>query len=851
MSIIWYDKKMNPLNADDFLKKLHSESESESFDGSSAKSYQPDSDDEEYDDEEETGSDQIEVSENESDETKEEVEESDCDGKKSNEFMEDDGDLVAKDCSREDTNRGKKSGSGGTRKRRRCPLIYCKSKVVHLPRHLQDVHGWPRIHARTALVRYGMRKTYAFSHPKKAPKKKKQSEEEASKSKESKDYHYHRYCPLQGCTALVKRLPPHLRKVHKLSPDEVKKALSKAVGKRVRDSHRVPIHERRLQYRNTFQDESDQPSVSEHCSQIVPCIVLSDTMSEEESNENEDTLETVSGNVHAHEVLKNFKAWLQSADGGQLDAKTTEQHYKQLLKLLSIIDEKMEVSSLYDDQVINEKFLEGYAKKQYHPKTTQSYLMSLRHFYSFFLTTDLGESTTKEKVIVLKEKVARWSTSFRRSSAKRHWEKMEEDFNALISPEQIKEFERSKAARDAICLLGKLTGAQNMDISQSQYTLLRDFLIVEIAIDNANRSGALANMKMGEFKKMKTEGDDSVILVKDHKTMSTHGPARIVLSQKLSRWLQIFVTEVRPRVSGATNDNDRHVFLSWNGERLASSQISKAMKSVWKKAEIDGTIHTTILRKSAVSGVHSTTDSSETHSDLADLMAHNVGTARHYYKLNEKSKSSVKASRQLRCVMRGEKQQRESDPDGLLVVSTPEECQSKKSKVSWSPTKVTLVQAVFEAEIAQQSVSLETVKSKISSLPELQNVSPKRVLDKVRSQWRYEKEITTEPLDLPSEQETVEQRVQRILDDPDNISDVIPPTVTSSMKNVFTSTELEKVRNTFKEMIVKSAPISKPRIKETLEKESWGKDMLEKVSVETIVNRIKYERRVHRSLKKV
>ena len=119
-----------------------------------------------------------------------------------------------------------------------------------------------------------MRKTYSFSHPKKAPKKKKQSEEKASKSKESKDYHYHRYCPLQGCTALVKRLPPHLRKVHKLSPDEVKKALSKVVGKRVRDSQRVPIHERRLQCRNTFQDESDQPSVSEHCSQIVPCIVL-------------------------------------------------------------------------------------------------------------------------------------------------------------------------------------------------------------------------------------------------------------------------------------------------------------------------------------------------------------------------------------------------------------------------------------------------------------------------------------------------------------------------------------------------------------------------------------------------
>ena len=148
---------------------------------------------------------------------------------------------------------------------------------------------------RQQLVHYGMRKTYYFSHPKKASKKKQQTEKEASKSKGSKDYHYYRYCPLQGCTALEKRLPPHLRKVHKLSPDEVKKALSKVAGKRVRDSHRVPIHQRRLQCRNKFQDQSNRLSVSEHCSQTVPCIVLPD--SDEENNENEDTLETVSGNV--------------------------------------------------------------------------------------------------------------------------------------------------------------------------------------------------------------------------------------------------------------------------------------------------------------------------------------------------------------------------------------------------------------------------------------------------------------------------------------------------------------------------------------------------------------------------
>ena len=626
-------------------------------------------------------------------------------------------------------------------------------------------------------------------------------------------------------------------------------ALSKVEGKRVQHSHRVPVHERKQQWRNTFHGESDQPSVSQHCSETVSSIVISDSLSEEESNEKDATPEIV------NDVLKKFKMWLQSADGGQLDAKTSEQHYKQMVKLLSVIDEGMEVTSLFDHQLINIRFLEGYAKTKYHPKTTQSYLMSLRHFYSFSLATESCESIPNEKIVGLKEKVTRWSSSFRRSSAKRHWEKQEEDLNALISPDQIKEFERSEASRNAVCLLGKLSGAHSIEITQAQYTLLRDFVIVEISIDNGNRAGVLANMKMGEFERMKDEGGERVILVKDHKTLATHGPARIVLSQKLAGWLKIFVTEVRSRISGTSNDND-NVFLSWNGEALASSQISKAMKSIWKKAEVSGTPTSTIIRKSAVTGVHSTTDSSASHSDLADLMAHNVSTAVHYYKLTEKSKSSVKASKQLRNVMRGENQQKEMDKEENAVSPPTDKCQSNASRASWSPEAESLVKDLFQGEIVERSISLGTVKSKISDHPVLQNEDPKRVLDKVRSQWRYAKE--TQPLNLPSEQETLEQRVRRTLVEPDNIiddendndNDIAPSTsVKSGLKNMLTSTDLERVTFAFKDMIVKSAAIQKIKIKEVLEKESWGRDILKKVSVDTVMNRIKYERRVHRKLK--
>ena len=40
----------------------------------------------------------------------------------------------------------------------------------------------------------------------------------------------------------------------------------------------------------------------------------------------------------------------------------------------------------FNKENFNQKFLEGYAKKEYHSKTTQNCFMSLRHFYSFSLT---------------------------------------------------------------------------------------------------------------------------------------------------------------------------------------------------------------------------------------------------------------------------------------------------------------------------------------------------------------------------------------------------------------------------------------------------------------------------------
>ena len=132
---------------------------------------------------------------------------------------------------------------------------------------------------------------------------------------------------------------------------------------------------------------------------------------------------------------------------------------------------------------------------------------------------------------------------------------------------------------------------------------------------------------------------------------------------------------------------------------------------------------------------------------------------------------------------------------------------------------------------------MEIVRSKLLNHADLKDKNPKRVLDKVRSLWRS-LEKSTETVELSSEQESLQQRVQRCLEEEENNNEIVPPpTDTSSIRNVFSSSDLDKIRSIFKEMITKSVPISRPRIKALLEKENWM-HILNTASLDSLINRV-------------
>ena len=84
-----------------------------------------------------------------------------------------------------------------------------------------------------------------------------------------------------------------------------------------------------------------------------------------------------------------------------------------------------------------------------------------------------------------------------------------------LTPSNIRKLEKSTAAREAIKIIGKYSDSdETTPVTQSGFTLVRDFLFTHIFIDNANRPGVLAHMTMDEYNKMRKQDDHYVIMVK-------------------------------------------------------------------------------------------------------------------------------------------------------------------------------------------------------------------------------------------------------------------------------------------------------------------------------------------------
>jgi len=403
---------------------------------------------------------------------------------------------------------------------------------------------------------------------------------------------------------------------------------------------------------------------------------------------------------------------------------------------------------------------------------------------------------------------------------------------------------RSDPVLSAIKVIGS-TGDGLRTVGQEEFVNVRDYLMTEVALTNANRSGVLANMTVKQLEDARVVDGQYVVSVAEHKTALTYGSAKIVLEPSLHHYLTVYCRHIRPQVLCA-QQNASELFVSWNGASITSGQVTKSVQRIWGKAGLGSNITLNIVRKSAVSSVH------EAHparaSNLADLMCHRQSTAQNCYRLVERERSSVLAARTLAETFSGLNSTSQSDGSAAATATDTEAATVAESHTrhDWDTTSLSALRSVFGSDIAEGVVTLETVRSKIADNELLTNIGSRKVYDRVRNEIRktYGKSKTTP---LPTECETTAERVQRLVpneqqlsvEPEDSDSECVAP---STSNNIFSEKDVAMVTKLCMHMISRG-PVSEKRINEELNKSSAGRSLLRKFSLHQLKNRIKYERR--------
>jgi len=570
----------------------------------------------------------------------------------------------------------------------------------------------------------------------------------------------------------------------------------------------------------------------------------------EESDEEDELVEDLNlekgacSNASTERILEQFKTWLQGIDGGRRELRTARQYVSQISAIISAIDpNNRNIKSVFSKKNLRDKWLSNLEKTK-KPGTCKSYLASLSRFLRFIVVEKPeGLEECKEDANKIREQVQEWMCSMKGPVATRKWEKLMEDLEKLIKPEDIQKFDKCDHARSAVSTLGKcMEKDAPKTATQADYVHVRDYIITPLCLENACRAGPIANMTLGELRKAKKDNDQMVVTVMHHKTLVSHGPATVVLSPMVLKWLQAFITYMRNHLAGAGTSDSCKIFLSWSAKEMSSSMVSAQLNSCWQKAmgKQMERVCAASFRKAAVTAVHE--NHAHMKNDLADLMSHNPKTAEKYYAIRQKNKNAAKTSEALRHILFMTKSNEEEEKSGANK-EEEKEPQNTAKRHRWSEDENVAVCSIFTKDIKNKCITVQQVKDKIHGHALLGNIAAAKIVDKVRSLIsQAESEEVNETAELPTETETAQQRINRLFPESDTES-VFISGVSKKGGSTFTDEQTEIYWRLFRDLIDSNAKIGRAIVTQRIEEDEKAKDLLVGFTFQQLTDKIRTERR--------
>nr|XP_047139279.1 uncharacterized protein LOC124815122 [Hydra vulgaris] len=654
----------------------------------------------------------------------------------------------------------------------RCPVEGCFKEVVNLSRHLQSKrhnHCWSKESAQKALSYF-------------------------NKRKRSSDVETLFQCPYKMCMAIVKRIDNHLKRVHKFKstdPDYAKMLYSvqkinlnnmpsnvisspKKIFKSTiisdmenKNTSYNAVHLNifckdnsgdnnalRIDLNNGNIDSLPPKKIAlvdnnNSCKEVTqgplagldaPLNTFSDSESStlEFDDESDDSFVPEDNflnqlNINVETLLEKFKNFLLGPDNKRepSSAYRTVKDIQRYFQLVST-EQFFNVSKFFNLETIRDKYIKNLESKHLKAGSIKKYLFSLIDFSTFLLSEKeaLKLSDCKESdVVEIKLKLNMWRKTYNREDRKEFWHRQERDYQSLVTPSQISSYLESDNAVQACNLFNFLCTNEKV-ITQAEYIVTRDHLILQILIGSAHRSGVCANMTIDEFLNHEVNADGMfIIAVAKHKTFSKYGHAYIILQAEKFQWLFTFVNKIRSQIC----TKYRNVFVSWSGQPMSSGAISQQLGSLWKKSGIyqsnsgKRNVCATLLRKSASTGVREKNIGNK--EEIAGFMGHSGATADKHYHCRKIKNSAVESSSSIRSYFEYD------HTDTNVKKYSNMSLKNLDTTINMSPPNKRKKWTIDEENILKNTFhKVPTMKDIIDVMPSIGiNTTPKKLYDKARS----------------------------------------------------------------------------------------------------------------------
>ena len=149
-----------------------------------------------------------------------------------------------------------------------------------------------------------------------------------------------------------------------------------------------------------------------------------------------------------------------------------------------------------------------------------------------------------------------------------------DETEGLLNLNELVQIKKSRCYNDAIRLL--VLAGKGKELTNSEFVLVRDFLLTRFSLDTGTRPGPLDNATMEEYEKSKVDNGCKVMLVVKHKR-AKDGPAICPMLPELHKFMEVYRRNIRPHFAC---QDEQALFVTNEGTGFREGSISRRLTFV-------------------------------------------------------------------------------------------------------------------------------------------------------------------------------------------------------------------------------------------------------------------------------